>query len=531
MDPDLQDALIAWQGGELPTDRADALLEKLRSEAAFRQQFVTQVWTLSLTQVAQAPDPRWLALHEELGLSMPAPSVAQDSFEESLMKTVRREPLRFVNAWWRRAATLAAAAVVVLAAMLLTRQEVESRKDRAAETLAVWVPASTAGTSQALFPGPLKLRQEKARLLFTNGVVLDVEGPAELDLVSASRVVCREGRLRTHVPKGAEGFCVETPQGSVTDLGTVLGISVVRSGRTDVNVFEGQAELSTSIPGQQGTRTAVLNESEKASLGSRAGTGVIGLSEETQFLPSLQPPPPPLRLPRDYTQRVLAAKPALYWKLDRVTGEQVPSEIPGQQALTVVGGVSSQPTAQGGAACMRFSGSSAPGVLHLAEAWATPAEGYAVEFWFMSEALGQMAMAALTTPDAKRPHLALVELGGRGSTGAGLLRYLLRWPPGQRDGMNLYSTPLAALPYQWHHVVSQQKGDRMELFLNGRSIGTAVIDSAVPSVPVLLQFGALELRPGQLPSSLRRPFQGCLAEVAVYPRLLSPEEVRAHAGH
>lgn len=525
MNTDLQDAIIAWQGGELPPGRADQLLDKLRGDADFRKALAQEAWTLSLTKVAQSPDPRWLALHEEIGLIEQPFQVVDGGFEQNLMKTVRREPLRFVNASWRWVATAAAAAVVALAATMFFQHQDQTPT----ETLAVLVPGSAEMPSRTVGAGTLKVAEGQAWLLFTNGVTLDIEGPADLRLLSVSRMICREGRLRTNVPKGAEGFCVETPRGAVTDLGTVLGISVSRAGKTDVNVFEGQAELSTQIPGQQGMRSAVLNQNERASF--QADTGEIRPSDATSFLDASHPTSRSLKIPADYAQRILAAKPAHYWRLDHSDGERIPNEITDGPALLIAGGATIDAT-PGGVSTVRFRGREAPGVLHLEKPWRIPSKGWCLEFWFMSDTLDLMALTALTTTDTERPHVGLVEIGNRRpgeSNGTGILRYLLRWPPGHRDGMNLYSPLASALPYQWHHVVAQQSDGRMTLFLDGRALGVAQADVLPQNVEGLLQIGALEFRPGQDTSKLRRPFSGRMAEVVVYDRLLSADEIAAHA--
>lgn len=523
MNTDLQDALIAWQGGELPAGRTDALLERLRVDAGFRQTLAQELWTLSLTKVAQSPDPRWLALHEEIGLIEKNFTVMEGGFEESLMQNVRREPLRFVNAWWRWAATAAAAAVVVLSITLLFQND-----EGPTETLAVLVNGSADQPSRTVGAGPLHIEQGQARLLFTNGVIMDIKAPADLRLLSVSRVICREGKLRTNVPKGAEGFCVETPRGAVTDLGTELGISVSREGKTDVAVFEGEAELSALIPGGQGMRTALLQVNERA--GFQSSTGEIRASEATGFIERLQPPSPALTLPQDYAQRVLAAKPLHYWRLDRSDGAAIPNEVEGGPTLLMELGADIEPDAHGRVSA-RLHGAERPGVLYLDKSWRAPVEGYAIEFWFMPDTVELMALGSLTTTEYKRPHVSLIELGGRrpgDSAGVGSLRYLLRWPPGHRDGMNLYSAAAMALPYQWHHLVAQQSEGRMQLFLNGKLIGPAQADTLPKNVECLLQFGALEYRPGQ-GSPLRRPYSGRIAEVAVYERVLSADEIADHA--
>lgn len=525
---DLQDALIAWQGGELPVGRVDSLLARLQADPSFRQELAHEVWTLSLAKIAQSPDPRWLILHEELGVMEERFKIIPHTFEESLMQTVRKEPLKFVPAWWRGVAAVAAAAAIVLSALHLVTLEERRHPPARPGILAVLIDATG---SRPVSAGPLHLTTGQARLLFTNGVIVDAESPADLELLSVDRMVCLAGRLRTQVPDGAEGFCVETRDGTVTDLGTELGISVSKNGDTDVNVFEGQAEVSVQIPDQQGTRTALLNIHDRARFHS--GSGDIHPSSDATFLPRVEPDSPALKLPSDYSARILATGPDHYWRLNQTGQENLHNEIPGAPRLLVKGTVALEADAQG-LTSARFKGRNAPGVLYLEKPWATPAAGYAIEFWFMPETLEQMSLAALTTSDPDRPHTALIEIGGRrpGTTAAaGVVRYLLRWPPGHRDGMNLFTPNLSALPYRWHHVVAQQQNGRMELYLDGHLIGPAFTDT--PSAPVssILQLGSLEYRPGMDAANLRRPFAGRIAEVAVYARSLTREEIHAHAQH
>lgn len=520
MNTDLEEALIAWQGGELPEDRAEALLTRLREDAGFRATLAELIWTLSLSKVAQSPDPRWITLQEELGMHEADGAGENRRLEDSLMAAVRREPRRFVSSGWRIATALAAAAAILFAGLLWLQTEPALSSQ---EVIAVWVPKDAQQPSRTVTAGPLHLAQGQAKLLFTQGVVVDVEGPAELEIHSESRMVCRQGKLRTQVPPGAEGFCVETPQGAVTDLGTVLGITVSAQGRTDVNVFEGQAELSASIPGQAGLRTLVLNEAEKASLG--APSGLFGMSEATDFLASIQPLLPRLRLPVDQRERMLAAKPVHYWRMNRLVEGKVPNEVTGGPSLSLAGKVEIGASA-------RFWGKEAPGVIHSEQPWIAPGSGYALELWFMAETLDQTALLALTTPDPKRPHLGLIELGCRPpgqAAGAGVLRYLLRWPAGHRDGMNLFSAAASALPYQWHHVVAQQARGRMELFLDGKPLGPAQSDAVPADHPAMFQIGALEWRPEQDLTQLRRAFCGQIAELAVYDRTLTAREIAEHA--
>lgn len=543
MEADLQDALIAWQGGDLPTGRAEALLARLRDDAEFRRAFAAQVWTLSLSRVAEAPDPRWLALYEELGLSATTQDAAGDAaFEDAVMDTVRSEPVRFVAAWWRRAAYGAIAASVALAIGFAVWTVRSPKLDTAAgakrQMLAAVIQSETAvwkgkdaqrfASGTPLSAERLQLASGRASLMFTSGVMLDLEGPADLELVTADHVVCREGRLRTKVPKGAEGFCVETPSGAVTDLGTEFGVSISRDGKTHVAVFEGKAEVSLQIPGQDGVRTALLNQRESAQLLPK--TGEIRADSQEPFLAASRLQIPKLSLPPEYAEAIRSARPLHYWRLDRAQNGAVPNEISGAPALRLAGGASIERDDSGRMSAL-FHGQSSPGTLYLEEPWPKPAAGYAFEMWFASDKVELGALVALTPVETQRRHLALVEVGsrrpGRGVE-AGVLRYLTRFPASRYGGTNIF-TPPAALPYRWHHLVAQQSEGDMQLFIDGKTIGAARSETVPGAAQCAVQFGCLDFRPGNDLSKLERLFSGRMAEVAIYDRPLAPEEIRQHA--
>ncbi|MEW4561813.1 LamG-like jellyroll fold domain-containing protein [Bremerella sp. JC770] len=108
---------------------------------------------------------------------------------------------------------------------------------------AEWSSLAPPEPGSILSPGELKLISGLIRLEFYNGVQLLVEGPADLDIHSVSKVICREGRLRSLVPPNATGFSVLTPQFELVDLGTEFGVTVDSDGRADAHVFDGKVEL------------------------------------------------------------------------------------------------------------------------------------------------------------------------------------------------------------------------------------------------------------------------------------------------
>ncbi|MDB6040477.1 MAG: FecR protein, partial [Verrucomicrobiales bacterium] len=102
-----------------------------------------------------------------------------------------------------------------------------------------------------LEPGWLRLKSGLAQVVFYSGARVVIEGPAELQIISAGEASCRVGRLTAEVPPQASGFRIGTPQMKVTDLGTVFGL-YVKQGHTELHVFKGRVEFqSADSPGKQ----------------------------------------------------------------------------------------------------------------------------------------------------------------------------------------------------------------------------------------------------------------------------------------
>lgn len=113
-----------------------------------------------------------------------------------------------------------------------------------------WAASSSAPLLGApLEPGTLRLESGLAQIVFYSGARLVIEGPADLQLVSASHAVFKRGKVTAEVPPQARGFRIDTPQGKVTDLGTAFGLEV-NDLRTKVHVFKGEVTV------QAGTSSA-----------------------------------------------------------------------------------------------------------------------------------------------------------------------------------------------------------------------------------------------------------------------------------
>jgi hypothetical protein len=99
--------------------------------------------------------------------------------------------------------------------------------------------------------------------------------------------------------------------------------------------------------------------------------------------------------------------------------------------------------------------------------------------------------------------------------------------------------PQPALAYRWHHWVVQQDSGRLEVYQDGKRVGRAEagLDPGSAGAPCWIQLGALRenlagtkrMKNGSVLPVLERPFLGRMAEMAIYSRPLSEQEIRRHA--
>ncbi|MBN1912203.1 MAG: FecR domain-containing protein [Pirellulales bacterium] len=90
----------------------------------------------------------------------------------------------------------------------------------------------------------LHLSEGIAELTFDDGTKVILQGPATFDTIGRTRGFLSSGSLVANVPKGAEGFAIETPSALIVDLGTEFGVHVEETtGTAEVHVFQGEVEL------------------------------------------------------------------------------------------------------------------------------------------------------------------------------------------------------------------------------------------------------------------------------------------------
>jgi hypothetical protein len=540
MDPDLQDLLTAWLGGEMEAERRRALVERLRTDTGFRSSFVAELRMHGMLKAVQATEPRWLLLEDELhpqtqGESVPSPLAQQ------VMAAIQTPALPGISLWWRRLSWgLTALLVLVLGIWwgtgsrrreLATEISANSQPElaviiKASRVVSASGPEMNLNEGTSLRAGVIELREGQLTLAFFNGATLHVAGPAKLELISLDRVFCTEGKLWAHVPPGAAGFTVLSPSAALTDRGTEFVFNIEPAGRAEAMVLQGQAEFSALSTNGAVLRSQLLLQHHSAEIDG--GSGHIHSTRFTtsRFLAAPQITLPTLDLPAAYAQAVLASEPESYWRLEHLQNGIITNTIPGRAGLIVQGPLQTIAETSGNHTLM-FGPGHAEQVLISEDMWTPNGKtGYAIELWFASEAFNNCTLFAATKAGGR--HFALLELSARNPElvhKPGTIRYLHRWPPGNEGGVNLFSRN-TYLPYRWHHLVAQRNGSIMELYVDGQLTSQTKLDDPEKNLPCQIILGRRQADPKVADP---RGFVGRLDEVAVYNHPLTPNEINHHA--
>lgn len=106
-----------------------------------------------------------------------------------------------------------------------------------------WLSDNPPQPEEILSPGRLQFRQGLVQIEFYSGARLLVSGPADLEIVSVNRAICRTGKMRAFVPPLARGFTIVSSQFELVDQGTEFAMQVDEHGESLVHVFDGEVEL------------------------------------------------------------------------------------------------------------------------------------------------------------------------------------------------------------------------------------------------------------------------------------------------
>jgi hypothetical protein len=252
----------------------NALLRELATNHDFRTQALTDAWLdTALRQHAGSREDFVNRVLSNLSSAQPSPQAVVPGAPESLVFTKSHRALAGSSFKWGRVVawslTMAAAVIGGLAILHLSQgakryaaQPGPTPPERVAEPppltptpvakangfaqLAdtincVWEKPRAVG--DRLDRGPLQLLGGTARIAFDGGPVIEVSGPATLDLIDATHTVLRRGKLRTEAPAATPGFVLQTPTSRVIDQGSACELFVAEDGSTEVCVHSGEVDL------------------------------------------------------------------------------------------------------------------------------------------------------------------------------------------------------------------------------------------------------------------------------------------------
>jgi hypothetical protein len=151
----------------------------------------------------------------------------------------------------------------------------------------VWDHAPAVGPR--LQAGELRLQKGVARIRFDSGCDLVVEGPADLQLDSASSATLRRGKVVFRADETAAPFDLHTPASTLVDLGAEYAVAVGPEGE-EIHVFGGEVHRTPR-------KTVGLTEPEHLTAGQARGYGPTPAAparptqlDPKQFVRQLAPP-------------------------------------------------------------------------------------------------------------------------------------------------------------------------------------------------------------------------------------------------
>ena len=118
-------------------------------------------------------------------------------------------------------------------------------------------------SGERIATGSLNFAEGRHLIRLDNGALLNIRGPAKVELVSQSRAILHQGKVTVRCPASAIGFVLEGPGLSVVDLGTEFGMSA-SGDNAELHVFDGEVQW------QSANRKSGLLE---------AGAGLVSVKE------------------------------------------------------------------------------------------------------------------------------------------------------------------------------------------------------------------------------------------------------------
>jgi Concanavalin A-like lectin/glucanases superfamily len=211
-----------------------------------------------------------------------------------------------------------------------------------------------------------------------------------------------------------------------------------------------------------------------------------------------------------YSDRVLAAFPSAYWRLDESTGTNA-ADSASTNTGTYVGSVSlSQPGALTGDPDTAAGLDGTTGTVQIpSTTGVSPSGPLTVEAWIKPTSLPAAGASSMILRKDSQYQLSITSSGALGfRLFQGGVAQEVDAPAG------------TASPGAWSHVVGMWNGTKMTLYVNGGIVASAALSGSVDSTTTRPFLGSAYDSWGF--------FSGVLDEVAIYPHALSNSEIQAH---
>lgn len=502
--------LFAASSNDLLTDEQHARLQEM------------------LTHSAEARHLWFLHCDIELGLADWAAQSAAEAGSATVPLDTRLK--RSLRASSKHVAIIVAAVLLIgLAIRLAWRAPAESAEQGVAllahSAQVEWASeADSRATGSLLQPGWLRLKSGAVLVEFYDGARLVVEGPAELQLISASESLLKSGRINAHVPQQARGFKVRTMSCEVVDRGTDFGLAVVESSSggaaAEVHVFEGLVEVQAT---DAATTARALNTGEAVRL-------------EREQLVEIEADRSAFLMEAELVQREADADRKRFddWRAASAALSADPAivlhySIEGGQGATLIDQQSNEAARSNGSIvgcewvtgrwaskpALRFHRSS-DRVRILAE---RPLQQITLLAWVQVDALssGMTSLMAVEEERVGAMNWLIAKPGQlRMEVGRDLGRRKLDW-----EAVNSDPVVTSDRYGQWLMLATTFDGSTIRHFINGRACG-----HGASFKPPSLQIGMAEVGNGR--AAPMRHLNGALDEFAIVGRVMSENELLAY---
>ena len=401
------------------------------------------------------------------------------------------------------------------------------------------------------------LRSGVLEITYDAGARVILQGPVTYEVESSAGGYLSVGKLTARLEKKSEvrgqrselanhrseiinhRFAVRTPTATVTDLGTEFGVEVNKDGTTQVHVIQGVVEACHTARQGKAEHRERLTQGAAVEIGVKVEAIKAVAFAPQRFVRKLQPNAVDASAEAAYVKAVLADKPLGYWPLNEPAGARKFVDRSGNSfhgyAMSKVMAGERGPLA-GNSRAVALDGNGYIDVGRHDEF--ALKNDFSVEAWICGDSIGSTKAARVVS-------------AGPGVIDGKFTKRDCGWSfeasyPWSVDGKPIMTMPTlcfstyAVKDYycpisndivsrdRWLHVaVVYDPDNSVHFYLNGQYSNSIAGDARANVGPIWLEIGGGAIGP-DYSNGAPEYWNGCLAHIAIYPRMLSPEQINRH---